>query len=171
MKRMRNRRWWNKNCMNIIRITIYIFTMTSTLNMTMTMITMAMTATMTMTECCCICLFYYSYSHSSSLNNYFPAARTLVFTAPLRLSENAEEVGNHAEINPFPSLSKTLKASLISSQLKTLQVNGAIAICINLIDHVLHCSVGFCPRERMTVPSSKMMANLSPTLTFMLNIW
>merc|ERR1719148_479111 len=83
-----------------------------------------------------------------------------------------------AEMNPFPSLSNTLKASRISSSLSVSFILRAIIVknsgksmvplpsaSISWIISINSASVGFCPRERITVPNSLVVMVPSPSLS------
>ncbi|KAJ7040705.1 hypothetical protein C8F04DRAFT_225300 [Mycena alexandri] len=78
---------------------------------------------------------------------------------------------------PFPSLSNTLNASLISSSLSVSRILRAIMVrnsgksmvplpsaSTSLIMSCSSASVGFCPSERMTVPSSLVVMVPSPSV-------
>ncbi|KAG5463703.1 MAG: hypothetical protein BJ554DRAFT_4818, partial [Olpidium bornovanus] len=83
-----------------------------------------------------------------------------------------------AEMKPLPSLSKTLKASLISSSESTSFILRAIkdrnsgksiaplpSASTSLIMSCSSASVGFWPKERITVPSSLVVTVPSPSLS------
>ena len=81
-----------------------------------------------------------------------------------------------ALMNPLPSLSKTLNASFISSSLSVSRIFRAIIVrnsgksivpfpsaSTSLIMSCSSASVGFCPSERITVPSSCVVIVPSPS--------
>jgi len=97
----------------------------------------------------------------------------------LNLSRNNQQRNSPAAlIKPLPSLSKTLKASMISSSLSVSFILRAIIVrnsgksmvplpsaSTSLIMSWSSASVGFCPSERMTVPSSLVVIVPSPSLS------
>ncbi|CAL4061248.1 unnamed protein product, partial [Meganyctiphanes norvegica] len=83
-----------------------------------------------------------------------------------------------AEIKPLPSLSNTLKASLISSSESVSFIFLAIIVknsgksivplpsaSTSLIMSCNSASVGFCPSDLMTVPNSLVVMVPSPSLS------